>query len=244
MSSCQREAGRKRKNNILSIEELEQKISKLRQQEAVVTRHLNRLGQSAAPPAIAKADSAASHLSPYEARVSELKENQSRRLKCYWNDVRKEIRKLLKMGLVNQWFGIPVQDSPWGQDPKNWQTYRSKVKHPMDLSTIRQQLGETDADNQYTNPAQVTADVRLIVSNCELFNVGDSGDPVRKVSRTLQATWERRWQPTDSTGMCFRWQEIKQCYAEENEVLIRSSRRCGLVMPLPPFPIYQLILEM
>jgi hypothetical protein len=217
MNSCQRDAGRKRKNQVLSIEELEEKIAKLRQQEAVVTRHLNRLGQQAAPPAIAK-PATALQLGPYEILVAELRENQSKRLRGYWSDVRKEIRKLLKMGLVNQWFGMPVKDSPWGQDPKNWQAYSSKVPHPMDLSTIRQRLGETGDDNQYVSPEDVTADVRLIVSNCELFNVGDSGDPVRKVSRTLQATWERRWQPTDSSGLQYRWRQIQECTAEEDGV--------------------------
>ena len=229
-------SARKRKQEPLSIAELEQKIAKLRRQEAVVTRHLDRLGaqqhKRAAPPALAPSSPPAPALDPYDARLAELRDNQARRLRAFWSDVRKEVRKLLKMGLVNQWFGIPVRESAWGQDARNWATYTAKVAHPMDLSTIRDRLGETDAENRYASPEQVTEDVRRIVRNCEVFNVGDSGDPVRKVSRTLQATWERRWQPADSTGLAFRWQEIRECTKAEEQV--RVSAAPPLAAGLPP----------
>jgi hypothetical protein len=209
---------RKRKHSSLSISDLEGQIAKLRRQEATVARHLARLGHQAAPPSVTPAHLPETRLTPYELRVAQIRENQSLRLKSYWNDVRKEIRKLLKMSLVTQWFGIPVKDSAWGQDPKNWERYCAKIKCPMDLSTIRDQLGENEASNLYTHPEQVARDVRLIVSNCEQFNVGDTGENVRKVSRTLQATWERRWQPEDSTGLAFRWKELIDKQNAETEV--------------------------
>eukprot|EP00892_Ulva_mutabilis_P010379 jgi/Ulvmu1/7713/UM039_0019.1 len=137
----------------------------------------------------------------------------------YWRDVRKEVVKLTKLSLVNQWFGIPVKESAWGADPNNWARYSAKVPNPMDLRTVAEKLGESGIPTAYSSPDQVTADIRLIVSNCEVFNEGDAGDQVCKVARQLQNTWERRWQPDDGTGLHQRWDDLCIRHKAENKAL-------------------------
>ena len=231
MGSQQENASKKRKHSTLDVAELEAKIADLRRKEAIVARHLARLGHQAAPPATATSQPVAPRLHPYEARVKQVKESQALRLKNFWKDVRKEIGRLLKMNQVSQWFGVPVRDSAWGQQAANWENYRSKVSHPMDLSTIRDRLGEDDSTNKYDTPDQIAADVRLIVSNCETFNVGDAGAEVRKVSRTLQSTWERRWQPDDLSGLAYRWRELNNLTHQENEVCACLCAHTACHMP-------------
>lgn len=223
MGSQPADNSRKRKHPALSISDLEEQIATLRRKEAVVARHLARLGHQAAPPATATQRAAAQRLSPYDARVKQIRDSQTVRLKSFWADVRREIRRVLKMPLVSQWFGIPVRESPWGQDPHNWDRYCAKVSTPMDLSTIRDRLGEDDEARTYTHPDQVARDMRLIVSNCETFNVGDAGEAVRKVSRTLQNTWERKWQPEDLSGLEYRWRELQAHTQAENEVCLSAQ---------------------
>jgi Bromodomain len=233
MGSQAQDNSRKRKHSSLTIAELEEQIADLRRKEGVVARHLARLGHQAAPPATAGSGPPAPRLSPYEQRIKQIKDNQALRLKNYWNDVRKEIRKLLKMNLVAQWFGTPVRNSDWGRDPVNWEHYSSKVAEPMDLTTIRDRLGEDDSSNRYSDPHEVMRDVRLIVSNCETFNVGDAGELPRKTSRTLQGVWERRWQPEDLSGLAYRWRELQAQTQEEDAVRARRPYAAAPRAALP-----------
>lgn len=147
-----------------------------------------------------------------------IKSAQREDMTTFWRDVRKEVLKLTKLSLVNQWFGIPVRESAWGADPNNWARYSSKVLHPMDLRTVLEKLGDSGVPSAYTSPEEVTADIRLIVSNCEVFNEGDAGDQVCKVARQLQNTWERRWQPDDGTGLHQRWEDLSIRHKAEIKV--------------------------
>ena len=88
----------------------------------------------------------------------------------------------------------------------------------MDLRTVSEKLDGSGSPTQYTSPEQVTADIRLVVSNCEAFNEGDSSDQVCKVARQLQNSWERRWQPDDGTGLWRRWQQMKLRHTAEKRV--------------------------
>lgn len=152
------------------------------------------------------------------SKVASIEAAQREDLIAFWRDVRKEVSKLGKLSLVNQWFGVPVRESAWGMDPNNWARYSAKVPNPMDLRTVSEKLGQSGIAVSYTSPDQVTADIRLIVSNCEIFNEGDAGDQVCKVARQLQNTWERRWQPDDGTGLQQRWQDLAVRHRAENKV--------------------------
>ena len=152
------------------------------------------------------------------SKLNIIKSAQHEDMTTYWRDVRKEVLKLTKLSLVNQWFGIPVKESAWGSDPNNWARYSAKVPHPMDLRTVSEKLGESGIPSSYSTPEEVTADIRLIVSNCEVFNEGDAGDQVCKVARQLQNTWERRWQPDDGTGLHQRWEDLCIRHKAENKV--------------------------
>ena len=109
MGSQQWDGGRKRKLSSTHISELEEQISKLRRQESTVARHLARLGHETGHSAIPSAHPPVPLLNPFDSRVKQIRENQVIRVRAFWNDVRKEIRRLLKMSLVSQWFGIPVK---------------------------------------------------------------------------------------------------------------------------------------
>ena len=93
----------------------------------------------------------------------------------------------------------------------------------MDLRTISEKLEGAGTCAQYTSPEQVAVDIRLVVSNCEKFNEGDSSDQVCKVARQLQNSWERRWQPDDGTGLWRRWQHMQARHAAEKKVRCYAS---------------------
>lgn len=152
------------------------------------------------------------------SKVASIEAAQTEDLTTFWRDVRKEVSKLTKLSLVNQWFGIPVRESVWGMDPNNWARYSAKVPNPMDLRTVAEKLGDSGMPRAYTSPDEVTADIRRIVSNCESFNEGDAGDQVCKVARQLQNTWERRWQPDDGTGLQQRWEDLHVRHRAETKV--------------------------
>ena len=204
----------------------------------------------------------------YPSKAHVVENGQKDETFAYWREMRKEVAKLNKLSLVNQWFGIPgnyicqvhfltplessayfqcsdrnvfrtsplsremlgstggsfaVRESTWGMDPANWARYSSKITHPMDLRTMSEKLEGAGTPPQYTNPEQVATDIRLVVSNCEKFNEGDSSDQVCKVARQLQNSWERRWQPDDGTGLWRRWQQMQTRHAAEKKVRCRAS---------------------
>lgn len=152
------------------------------------------------------------------SKFASIESAQREDLTTFWRDVRKEVSKLTKLSLVNQWFGTPVRESAWGMDPNNWARYSAKVPNPMDLRTVSEKLSESGMPTAYSSPDQVTDDIRRIVLNCETFNEGDAGDQVCKVARQLQNTWERKWQPDDGTGLQQRWHDLTVRHRAENKV--------------------------
>lgn len=57
------------------------------------------------------------------------------------------------------------------REPVDWKglgllDYPQIIKHPMDLGTIKSKL----ESNQYENVEQAAADIRLVWSNCMLYN--------------------------------------------------------------------------
>jgi hypothetical protein len=70
---------------------------------------------------------------------------------------------------------------------KQFPTYKKIIKTPMDLATIKKKL---DA-SMYKSREEFVDDVRLIFTNCEMFNEDDS--PVGKAGRILRNHFETRW---------------------------------------------------
>ena len=70
---------------------------------------------------------------------------------------------------------------------KQFPTYKKVIKTPMDIATIKKKL-----DNHgYKIREEFVQDVRLIFTNCELFNEDDS--PVGKAGHAMRTHFENRW---------------------------------------------------
>jgi bromodomain-containing factor 1 len=65
--------------------------------------------------------------------------------------------------------------------------YRTIVKNPMDLSTIRKRLDAGD----YENATEFESDVRLMLGNCFLFNA--PGSEVYNMGKQLEAVFNVKW---------------------------------------------------
>ena len=70
---------------------------------------------------------------------------------------------------------------------KQFPTYKKVIKQPMDITTIKGKLEK----NTYKARDEFVDDVRLIFSNCELFNEDDS--PVGKAGHAMRSHFESRW---------------------------------------------------
>ncbi|KAL4712130.1 hypothetical protein ACJJTC_010991, partial [Scirpophaga incertulas] len=77
-------------------------------------------------------------------------------------------------------FLIPV-------NTKQFPQYKKVIKCPMDLSTIKRKLQE----GIYKCKEEFASDVRLIFSNCEVFNEDDS--PVGRAGHNMRHFFEERW---------------------------------------------------
>ena len=72
---------------------------------------------------------------------------------------------------------------------KQFPTYKKVVKQPMDIATIKAKLDSSK--DSYKSREEFVSDVRLIFSNCELFNEDDS--PVGKAGYAMRNLFETRW---------------------------------------------------
>ncbi|KPI96552.1 Bromodomain adjacent to zinc finger domain protein 2B [Papilio xuthus] len=70
---------------------------------------------------------------------------------------------------------------------KHLPQYRKVIKCPMDLSTIKRKLH----DGTYKCKEEFASDVRLIFSNCEVFNEDDS--PVGRAGHSMRQFFDARW---------------------------------------------------
>ncbi|XP_045457539.1 bromodomain adjacent to zinc finger domain protein 2B-like [Melitaea cinxia] len=77
-------------------------------------------------------------------------------------------------------FLIPV-------NTKQFPQYKKVIKCPMDLSTIKKKIH----DSVYKCKEEFASDVRLIFSNCEVFNEDDS--PVGRAGHCMRQFFEERW---------------------------------------------------
>ncbi|XP_073964782.1 bromodomain adjacent to zinc finger domain 2B toutatis isoform X3 [Choristoneura fumiferana] len=70
---------------------------------------------------------------------------------------------------------------------KQFPQYKKVIKCPMDLSTIKRKLH----DGTYKCKEEFASDVRLIFSNCEVFNEDDS--PVGRAGHNMRQFFDARW---------------------------------------------------
>ncbi|CAH1642966.1 unnamed protein product [Spodoptera littoralis] len=70
---------------------------------------------------------------------------------------------------------------------KQFPQYKKVIKCPMDLSTIKKKL----QDNTYKCKEEFASDVRLMFSNCEVFNEDDS--PVGRAGHNMRQFFDDRW---------------------------------------------------
>ncbi|CAH0698004.1 unnamed protein product [Spodoptera exigua] len=70
---------------------------------------------------------------------------------------------------------------------KQFPQYKKVIKCPMDLSTIKRKL----QDNIYKCKEEFASDVRLMFSNCEVFNEDDS--PVGRAGHNMRQFFDDRW---------------------------------------------------
>jgi hypothetical protein len=75
---------------------------------------------------------------------------------------------------------------------KQFATYKKVIKTPMDIATIKKKL-DLPVSNaaSYKSRDEFVEDVRLIFTNCEVFNEDDS--PVGKAGHTMRNLFETRW---------------------------------------------------
>ena len=75
---------------------------------------------------------------------------------------------------------------------KQFATYKKVIKTPMDIATIKKKLDlPVNSAASYKSRDEFVEDVRLIFSNCEVFNEDDS--PVGKAGHTMRNLFETRW---------------------------------------------------
>ncbi|TPX45815.1 hypothetical protein SeMB42_g03767 [Synchytrium endobioticum] len=65
--------------------------------------------------------------------------------------------------------------------------YRTIIKHPMDLGTIKRRFEA----GHYTDAGQVEHDIRLTINNAKKFN--QPGEPVHEMARKLEQVFEAKW---------------------------------------------------
>lgn len=70
---------------------------------------------------------------------------------------------------------------------KQFPQYKKVIKAPMDLSTIKRKLQESS----YKCRDEFATDVRLMFSNCEIFNEDDS--PVGRAGHCMRQFFEQKW---------------------------------------------------
>lgn len=212
-------------------QELEETLAALRDQEAVVKRTIELLQAGAVGPKSQAGDGAAAaggqprptaEPRDYEQRLRQVTEEQRRRAKAFWSEVRKLLTNLRANKQVLAVFGLPVRSTPWGGVPANWDLYCQSVSDPMDLGTVRSMLGDDETKRQYTSPEEVKRDIQLIVANARAFNKNPS-DPVLPVAASLEQMFARKWQEGNFET---RWRlEVARRHAE-NEVRALSAACC------------------
>lgn len=181
-------------------QELEEQLAALRDQETVLTRTIELvqaqiaaankgasgpLGRTASLPARPTAD-----LKDYEARCRQVREEQKRRSKQLWTELRRLVRGIKSVATYMNCFGKPVRETQWGMLDANWAHYRSVIQEPMDLRTVWERLGDDESKRTYSSPSEALRDLRLIHQNAQQYRGHAS---VTEAANQLESALNSKW---------------------------------------------------
>eukprot|EP00245_Coleochaete_scutata_P001947 TRINITY_DN1244_c0_g1_i1.p1 TRINITY_DN1244_c0_g1~~TRINITY_DN1244_c0_g1_i1.p1 ORF type:complete len:945 (-),score=283.96 TRINITY_DN1244_c0_g1_i1:665-3499(-) len=127
--------------------------------------------------------------------------------------------------------------------------YFKVIKDPMDFRTIKERLEL----NHYTGPEEFESDMRLVFSNCFLFNQRESD--VYKMGEVMQKLFERHWKPVLAriaaeadaharegddgddkiAGDMEEGEELKDMRKKKPRVLNREEGKPGVLKPVKSF---------
>lgn len=178
-------------------QELEDTLAALRDQETVLTRAIELVQASLATPGKQKQGGGygvpsrpTAELKDLHARQKQVQEDQRRRAKGLWGEIRKMVKHLKAKGVIKNVFGTPVRSSQWAATGENWKDYCKHVSHPMDIGTIQKQLAEDDNKREYQSPMEVKAHIELIVANARAANVQQA---IVDAALDLETTFNDKW---------------------------------------------------
>lgn len=101
----------------------------------------------------------------------------------------------------------------------NIPNYREIIKEPMDFGTIQGKL----ANNQYENGEEFERDVRLIFTNCYLFN--PEGNDVHAMGKKLELIFDKKWanRPIPAATPTHSENEYSSDYDDDDEPEVNES---------------------
>lgn len=214
--------------------ELESQLAQLRDQEAVLLHAIklhkgSLLGSDAKPAPLAsvKAEHFAAGavqrptLEPkdLESQQAAVRAEQYARELAVWKEVRATIKTVMSHKNVAHWFGQPVMKAnPLTEAERSFNlSYSRLISDPMDFGLIQKKFGNASqpSSNLYATPMDVSRDIRLMVENCEAFNIDPNTD-VRKACTTLANTWNKR--AAHPGGFEQHWMEAMEIKEAQDKV--------------------------
>jgi Bromodomain len=182
------------------VEELAQVFQQRQALEAEIVKKLRTLAPELAPALVSrpsakagaglKRPSAQGAFQP-DAKKSRLSDPDAR-VQDIWRKCQNIVKSIMSKS-KGKWFSEPVTDVIAPE-------YSKYVKTPMDLGLISNKLRE----NQYSDPRDFAADMRLVWSNCRTYN--GIGSDVRTTGDLYSEDWEKRWQDSRIEAL---WDEIQ-----------------------------------
>jgi Bromodomain len=180
-------------------QELENELAALRDQETVLARTIELVKAEKAGSKGQKSkqsQSTAAGLRPtadakdYEIKQRAVRDDQTRRNKQLWSEIRKLVRSLLSKQGYKASFGQPVRSLSWGQIPQNWALYCSKVSEPMDLGTVLSNVGTDEGKRRYTSVEEAKRDLQRISDNARKANIHPD---IVRLAGDLEQAWHTEW---------------------------------------------------
>jgi hypothetical protein len=223
-------------------QELEDLLAVLRDQETVLTRTIELVQAAAVPGNKAqKHQLGTQHGSApsrptaepkdFEMRQRHIRDDQKRRAKVLWTELRKMVKHLKAKGSVKIVFGAPVRTTAWGAIPENWEKYCAVISEPMDIGTIQARLGEDENRRQYKSPMELHADFKLIVDNARVAKVhAQVLDAATELEQAFSEKWrEGKYEYKWNTELALQKLEAQVCCGACLCIVLQASCLCCLV---------------
>eukprot|EP00963_Diacronema_lutheri_P011933 scaffold1518_cov331-Pavlova_lutheri.AAC.7 len=144
---------------------------------------------------------------PREQKRIKFAQERDRRMHNMWNSC----LSILKM-LTKHRYGWPFL-TPVDAVKLNIPDYYDIIQNPMDFGTIEKRI----QDGYYDSPLKFRDDVRLVFSNCRIYN--KPGQDVRFMGDSLEAVFEKRW---DNSRIESKLEEEKSRLAAEEEEIANT----------------------